>query len=122
MLEGIWRMPSNVRSNVINIMCVTAANGKFQRVLVGNSQLRESVNTKTDKKRGPTFFLCDIPSAPTTGSISPKKQSPEPHLHPLDTVESGLKLGETLILETVLIADERYKSLQKHDVSGRLLL
>lgn len=81
-----------------------------------HAELRKSKNTKTSKNNLPTVMLSDTSDAPCTGSILPKVQEPESHLHPLNTIKSVFKVKEILILNSISTADDLQKSLQARHV------
>lgn len=84
-------MPSNVKFSLINTRCTAAAKVSSQRALMEHAKPRQLMDTKTCKKRLPTFMLDGTPDAPSNGSKLPQDQDSHYHLHPLGIVEAVFK-------------------------------
>lgn len=76
MLEELKRMPSNMRSDLIELGRIAAVKDRLQRVFMKHVQSRKSMNTKTNKRGLPTCLLSDTLDAASTGSTLPKEQDP----------------------------------------------
>lgn len=76
-LEELRLMPPNVRSNLIIIRRIAAAEGRSSQALLEHAQPPTSIITMTTNKKLPTAMISDITDIPCTGSTLCRKQSPE---------------------------------------------
>lgn len=121
-LEELQYMTPNVSSDLLGIRCFEAAKKCSHRLLMGHSQPRQSMNTKSSKMRLPTIMIGDTLDAPSVGFTLCNKQDMYPHLYLLDTEKVVFKLEEILLLESIPTADNLQNSLQQKDLSVRPLL
>lgn len=84
MLEKLWRMPPGLRSYLIDIQRMAAANERSQCALMEQALPRQS-KCKTSWEGLSTFMLNNTPDTPSTGSTltdgqGPKSQSQSQYL------------------------------------------